>query len=69
MKGFGTLLVIAWYGIVIVQNFLGYGTAYRRTKYGGDNGISLFGWIFVYSLAAFIPGLGIYLWRKSKELE
>ncbi len=65
----GTFLLIVWYAFTIIQEFLAYGTAYRQTKAGGDNGIALFGWLLVYMLAAAVPGLGIYLWRKSKELE
>lgn len=61
------LILIAWYIVTIVQLFMGYGTAYRQTKKSGDNGVALFGWFWVYSLAAMIPGLGIYLWIKSKE--
>ena len=60
--------VIIWYVMVAIQMFLGYGTAYRLTKTGGDNGITLFGWIMVQGLAALVPGLGIYLWYKYKDL-
>ena len=59
------ILFIIWYVIVIVQGILAYGTAYRATKRGGDTGVALFGWFIVYSLAAMVPGLGIYLWKKS----
>ena len=65
----GSFLLLVWYVVVIVQTFFGYGTAYRWTKNGGDNGAALFGWMIVTSLAALIPGLGIYLWNKSKEYE
>lgn len=61
-------LVVIWYIIAIVQSFLAYGTAYRLTKYGGDNGVALFGWMFVMELAAMIPGLGYYLWVKNKDI-
>jgi len=47
--------------------FLGYGTAYRLTKQGGDNGVSLYGWMIVTGLAAAVPGLGIYLWKKYRN--
>lgn len=60
--------LILWYIMVYVQVFFAYGTAYRYTKRGGDNGVALFGWMFVFSLAALIPGLGIYLWHKSKDI-
>ncbi len=65
----GTFLLIVWYAFTIIQEFLAYGTAYRQTKAGGDNGIALFGWLLLFILASVVPGLGIYLWRKSKELE
>ena len=63
-------IAIVWYILVIVQSLLGYGTAYRKAKANGDNGVSLFGWLIVYStLAALVPYLGIHLWKKSKETE
>ena len=58
---------VIWYLISVVQMFMAYGTAYRKTRAGGDNGAALFGWLFVYNLAAIIPGLGIYLWNKSRR--
>ena len=60
-------LLILWYIIVGIQSILSYGTAYRLTKNGGDNGVSLFGWFIVLNLASVIPGLGIYLWRRYKD--
>jgi hypothetical protein len=64
----GGLFSVAWYIVSIIQGILGYGTAYRRTKRGGDDGAALFGWMIVYcGLAALIPGLGFYLWSKSKK--
>ena len=64
---FGFLLAI-WYIAVIVQTFFAYGTAYRLTKKGGDDGVALFGWFFVMELASCIPGLGIYLWFKYRRI-
>ena len=61
------MIILLWRVISIVQGFLSYGTAYRLTKKGGDNGISLFGWLFVLGLASMIPGLGIYLWFQYRE--
>jgi hypothetical protein len=61
------ILYIIWQILYAIQLFLSYGTAYRLTKNGGDNGVSLFGWLFVLSLASAIPGLGIYLWDKYKD--
>ena len=63
----GALIFIVWYIVMIVQMFMAYGTAYRSTKKGGDDGIALFGWMIVYMFAAVIPGLGIYLWKESKR--
>ncbi len=54
--------------IIIVQEFFAFGTAYRMAKTHGDNGVSLFGWLLVFNLAAIIPGLGIYFWLKYKDL-
>ncbi|MDR1083089.1 MAG: zinc ribbon domain-containing protein [Coriobacteriales bacterium] len=62
------LIVVVWYVITYVQMFLSYGTAYRWAKGGGDNGLSLFGWMLVFGLASCIPGLGLYLWFKYRYL-
>ena len=56
-----------YYIVITVQMFFSYGTAYRLTKRGGDNGVSLFGWLFVMNLAALVPGLGIWLWFRYKD--
>jgi len=61
-------LIIIWYIVMIVQSFLSYGTAYRLTKNGGDNGIALFGWFLVVGFASIIPGLGIWLYVKYKDM-
>ncbi len=55
------------YALYVVQIFFAYGTAYRLTKRGGDNGIALFGWMLLMIFASIIPGLGIYLWAKNKD--
>ena len=65
--GLPELILVVWLILFYVQVFLSYGTAYRKTKKNGDNGVSLFGWMLVYYFASIIPGLGIYLWKKSKE--
>ena len=62
------ILVVLWKLIATVQGFFAYGTAYRLTKNGGDNGVSLFGWFFLLGLASLIPGLGIYLWYKYRDI-
>ena len=60
-------LIAAIYLIFWIQTLMAYGTAYRKTRSGGDNGATLFGWMIVYTFAAIIPGLGFYLWRKSRR--
>lgn len=60
-------LFVIWWIITVLQGFFGYGTAYRLTRDGGDNGVSLFGWLILMGLAALIPGLGFYLWHKSRD--
>lgn len=70
MDGIGMFFMCflwVWYILSVVQMFFGYGTAYRLTKRGGDNGVALFGWVFVMGLAAMVPGLGIYLWYKYRD--
>jgi len=63
----GNFIYFLWIICTFVQTLMGYGTAYRFTKRGGDNGVALFGWMIVFSLAAMIPGLGIWLWVKYKD--
>lgn len=63
------ILIVLWQLTVAVQAILNYGTAYRLTKNGGDNGVSLFGWFFLLSFAALVPGLGIYLWYRYKDVD
>ena len=63
----GNFIYFLWTICTFVQALMGYGTAYRFTKRGGDNGVALFGWMIVFSLAAMIPGLGIWLWVKYKD--
>jgi len=61
------IIIYLWYIIVLVQGIFSYGTAYRLTKNGGDNGVALFGWTLVMSFANLIPGLGIYLWFRYRD--
>jgi len=56
-----------WYLIVLIQSLLAYGTAYRLAKQNGDNGVSLWGWLILMQLAAIIPGLGFYFWKKYQD--
>jgi hypothetical protein len=65
----GGFLGFLWWAVIVVQTFMGYGTAYRLTKANGDNGVSLFGWMIVFQLASIIPGLGIWLWIKYRDLD
>jgi len=60
-------LYYLWCVVVFIQSFFALGTAYRLTKRGGDNGLALWGWLFVLGLASLVPGLGIYLWTKYKD--
>ncbi|MCL2699779.1 MAG: hypothetical protein FWE68_05650 [Defluviitaleaceae bacterium] len=64
--GSSGLLWFIWYTIMLIQQILGLGTAYRLTKKGGDNGVALFGWLFVCNLAALVPGLGFYMWHRHR---
>jgi len=59
--------LVIWQIIVAVQGLLSYGTIYRLTKNGGDNGVALFGWFIVLGLASAVPGLGLYLWFKYRD--
>jgi len=63
------VLIILWQITVVIQGFFAYGTVYRLTKNGGDNGIALFGWLLVLGLASLIPGLGIYLWYHYRDVD
>jgi len=58
-----------WQIFFIIQMVFSYGTAYRLTKTGGDDGVSLYGWLLLMSFASLIPGLGIYLWNKYRYLD
>ena len=60
-------IIIALEVIAGIQGLLAYGTAYRLTKYGGDNGVALFGWFILIGLASAIPGLGYWLWLRNRE--
>jgi len=61
------MLYILWQITVALQGILSYGTAYRLTKNGGDNGVALFGWFLALSLASMVPGLGFYLWLRYRD--
>jgi len=61
------LLMRLWQIITFVQVFFGYGTAYRLTRDGGNNGVALFGWMLLMSFVSIIPGLGIYMWFRYKD--
>jgi len=61
-------LYVVWLLCTLIQSFFGYGTAYRLTKNGGDDGVALYGWMLAIGLASCVPGLGIYLWFKYRDL-
>jgi len=62
-------ILILWQITILIQVIFSYGTAYRLAKTGGDNGVSLFGWLWLMQLASLIPGLGIYLWFKYRDAD
>ena len=59
-----TVLLIGWAIIYVLQSFLAFGTAYRCTKYGSDNGVGLFIYLIGFGFAALIPGLGLHYYIK-----
>ena len=61
-------LLVLCYICIFIQGVLSYGTAYRLTRNGGDNGVSLFGWFLLLGFAGCVPGLGIYLWFRYRDL-
>lgn len=64
---FRTIFVVAmgvWFLFVIVQYFLSFGTAYRATKKGNDNGFGLFIYLIGFGVASVIPGLGLHYYIK-----
>ena len=61
------IIILLWYVCTFVQSLLGIGTAYRLTKGGGDNGVSLWGWLLLMNLAALVPGLGFALWNANRD--
>jgi len=60
-------ILFLWYVTSFIQFMFGYGTAYRLTKANGDNGVALWGWIFLMGWTSLIPGLGFYLWFRHRE--
>ena len=61
------VIFFLWMVVVCIQEILSFGTAYRLTKNGGDNGVALWGWFFALGFASLIPGLGFYLWHKYRD--
>lgn len=59
-----SVLLIVWAIIYILQAFLAFGTAYRCTKCGNDNGVGLFIYLIGFGFAALIPGLGLHYYIK-----
>lgn len=64
--GFSPWYIVAliWFVFFVVQLFLAFGTAYRCTKRGNDNGVGLFIYLIGYSFAALIPGLGLHYYIR-----
>lgn len=62
-----SVLLIAWAIIYALQAFLAFGTAYRCTKYGSDNGVGLFIYLIGFGFAALIPGLGLHYYIKHLQ--
>jgi hypothetical protein len=61
------MILVLWKILVVIQGILSFGTAYRLTKKGGDNGLALWGWFIVFEFVSLVPGLGIYMWFKYKD--
>lgn len=59
-------LLVLWLLCWGVQACFSLGTAYRYTKRGGDNGLALWGWMFVFGCSSMVPGLGLYFWYKTR---
>lgn len=64
--GFSPWYIIAliWFVFFVIQLFLAFGTAYRCTKRGNDNGVGLFIYLIGYFFAALIQGLGLYYYIR-----
>ena len=58
------IVFIVWAIIFVLQVFLAFGTAYRCTKNGNDNGVGLFIYLLGFIFAAIIPGLGLHYYIK-----
>jgi len=63
------VLLYIYVAIVAVQEIFSLGTALRLTKYEGGDGIDLWKWRFKLGFASLIPGVGIYLWYKYRDLD
>lgn len=61
------ILLIVWAIIYVLQSFLAFGTAYRCTKYGSDNGVGLFIYLIGFGFAALVPGLGLHYYIKHLQ--
>lgn len=58
------IVICIWFVLFIIQAFLAYGTAYRCTKKGNDNGFGLFVYLIGFTFAALVPGLGLHYYIK-----
>ena len=62
----GTFGIVYWI-IVAVQGVLVFWAAYNAAKLYGDDAPDFYMRRAVYGLAAFIPGLGFWLWFKYRD--
>lgn len=60
-------VLFIWAFVFVIQFFLGFGTAYRCTKKGNDNGTGLFIYLIGFSFAALVPGLGLHYYIKHLQ--
>lgn len=58
------IIICIWFVLFVIQAFLAYGTAYRCTKKGNDNGFGLFVYLIGFTFAALVPGLGLHYYIK-----
>jgi len=63
------ILLYIYFAIVAVQEYFSIGTAYRLTKYEGGDGVDLWKWGLKLGFASLIPGVGIYIWYKYRNLD
>ncbi|MCL2361739.1 MAG: hypothetical protein FWC73_08010 [Defluviitaleaceae bacterium] len=60
-------VTLVWIIITVVQFLLGHWPAFRLLRQQDNNGLSLFGWLIAMCVAAFVPGLGFFLWHRYRK--